>query len=463
MLKVKLPSTIAFLSLWIISASYGASSNEIHEFTLDNGLQILVKEDHRAPVAVSQVWYKIGSSYEQEGKTGLSHLLEHMMFKGTQRIGPGEFSRIMAENGANENAFTSTDYTAYFQTIEKSRLAISFELEADRMRNLRLNADEFAKERQVVIEERRTRTEDKPTSYAYETFMATAYQTSPYHNPIIGWMADLEQITVEDLAQWYRQWYAPNNAVLVVIGDVNHQEVYQLAKKYFGPLQASPLTAVQARPEVVQHGMKRVIVNRPAEVPYLVMGYKAPSLKFAQHAWEPYALTVLAYVLDGGESARFSKNLVRGQAIATSTGASYDISSRLETLFLFYGTPAQNRSLSELEQAIRTEITKVQQTLVDKTELERIKAQLVASEVYELDSMFYQGMKIGMLASIGMDYTLWDSYINKISEITPEQIQAVARKYLVDNGLTVAELHPLPLDEQHPIAAETEYEHQHIR
>lgn len=420
----------------------------IQEFKLDNGLKILVKEDHRAPVAVSQVWYKVGSSYEQEGKTGLSHMLEHMMFKGTEKVGPGEFSRIMAENGASENAFTSTDYTAYFQRIEKSRLAISFELEADRMRNLRLDPEHFAKERQVVIEERRTRTEDKPTSYTYESFLATAYQTNPYHHPIIGWMADLDNLQLADLADWYRQWYAPNNATLVVVGDVDAQEVLALAKQYFGPLEPSPAKTPVTRPEVKQLGMKQITVKRPAEVPYLLMGYKVPSLNTTEENWEPYALTVLAYLLDGGDSARLSKNLVRGQEIATSAGAGYDATTRLEELFLFSGTPTQEHSVDKLEQAIRAEIQKLQDYPVDKTELERIKAQLVAAEIYEQDSMFYQGMKIGMLATTGQDYRLWDHYVENIGKITPEQVQAVAKKYLVDDGLTIARLDPQPLSDQ---------------
>ena len=380
-------------------------AGEVHEFTLDNGLKLIVKEDHRAPVVVSQVWYKVGASYEQEGKTGLSHMLEHMMFKGTKKHPPGEFSRIMSVNGASENAFTGTDYTAYFQTIEKSRLYLSFELEADRMRNLVLTEKEFIKERQVVAEERRTRTEDRPTSLSYEYFMATAYQTSPYHNPVIGWMNDIQNYTVADLQAWYKRWYAPNNATLVVVGDVEPQAVLALAKQYFGVLKPIHIIPPNHRPEVKQLGIKRITVKLPAKLPYLIMGYKTPVLKnlTPENQWQAYALEVLANILDGGDSARLSKHLIRGQQIATSVGVGYDQFSRLTELFTLSGIPTKDHSIIELETALRKQIKQLQTMRVDTAELERVKTQIRASKVYELDSIFYQGMKIGLLETVGLN------------------------------------------------------------
>ncbi|MCG6934773.1 MAG: insulinase family protein, partial [Proteobacteria bacterium] len=262
---------------------------QVHEFTLANGMKVLVKEDHRAPVVVTQVWYKVGSSYEHNGITGISHVLEHMMFKGTDKHGPGEFSRIIAENGGSENAFTGADYTAYFQQLEKSRLPISFELEADRMRNLTLPEEEFKKEVAVVMEERRLRTEDKPRSLTLEQFYANAFVTSPYHHPIIGWMNDLENLTVSNLRSWYQRWYAPNNATLVVVGDVNAQEVLSLARQYFEPLKVDQITPVKPRLETEQRGPRRIVVKAPAKLPYLLMGYKVPVLNTASEEWEPYA------------------------------------------------------------------------------------------------------------------------------------------------------------------------------
>ena len=223
------------------------AGNGVHEYQLENGLKLIVKEDHRAPVMVSQVWYKVGASYEPDGITGVSHVLEHMMFKGTKTHPPGEFSRIIAENGGRENAFTSQDYTTYFQRMEASRLPISFELEADRMRRLQLQEEEFQKELRVVMEERRLRTDDKPTALTYEQFIATAYTASSYRSPTIGWMDDLENMTLTDLADWYRRWYAPNNATVVVVGDVDPDEVLRLARVYFGPLKPEKIEPPKPR------------------------------------------------------------------------------------------------------------------------------------------------------------------------------------------------------------------------
>ena len=359
----------------------------------------------------------------------------------------GEFNRIMAVNGADPNAFTVRDFTAYFQTLEKSRLPISFELEADRMRHLVLTAEEFAKEKQVVAEERRTRTEDKPTRHMFEHFRATAYQTSPYQNPIVGWMSDIQNYTLADLQAWYQRWYAPNNAIVVVVGDVEPQAVFALAKQYFGSLKPSELTPPLSRPEVEQFGLKRITVKLPAKLPYLAMGYKVPVLNTIAEAnrWEVYALEVLAYVLDGNKSSRFSKHLVRGQQIASRMSTSYNPFSRLEGLFTFSGMPTQAHTVADLETALRSQIQQLQTTLVDAAELERVKIQLRASQVYELDSVFYQGMKIGMLETVGLEWQLFDRYLDNIKAVTAEQVQAVARKYLIDQHLTVGVLEPQPL------------------
>ncbi len=418
-------------------------AGEVHEFTLDNGLKLIVKEDHRAPVAVSQVWYKVGNSYEQEGKTGLSHMLEHMMFKGTEKHSLGEFNRIMAINGASQNAFTGSDYTAYFQTLETSRLPISFEMEADRMRGLVLVEDEFVKEREVVKEERRTRTDDQPTSLLYEYFNATAYQTSPYQNPVIGWMSDIGNLQLADLQAWYQRWYAPNNATVVVVGDVEPQAVLQLAQQYFGHLQPSDIKSPNSRPEVEQFGMKRIKLKRPAKLPNLIMGYKVPVLATKPEPWEVYALEVLAYLLDGGDSTRLPKNLVRGQQIASSIGVGYNFFARLENLLIIQGIPTDNNTVEKLEAALYEQIKQLKDTLVEPQELTMVKTKLRAAQVYELDSLFYQGMKIGLLETIGLDWRIFDDYLANIKAVTAEQVQMVARKYLIEDHLTVAILEPI--------------------
>jgi zinc protease len=448
-----------FLYLQIILGSLLFSQfayAQTHEFMLDNGLKLLVKEDHRAPVVVSQVWYHVGASYEHTGITGLSHALEHMMFKGTKKYAPGEFSRIISDNGGNENAFTGMDYTAYFQTLEKSRLPISFELEADRMHNLTLPESEFLKEIEVVKEERRWRTDDDPQSFTDEVMMSTAFQTSPYRQPIIGWMNDLDNMTVAEMRNWYEQWYVPNNATLVVVGDVDAGEVYELAKKYFGPVPKGKTPVINPRSEFEQQGIKRVTVKRPAELPYLLMAYKTHPLSSALNdpekipEWEPYALEVLAGIMDGGNSARFSSKLVRSKEVAADISLDYSLISRLDNVLTISGIPANGYTIADLEQAIREEIENLKTTLVSASELDRVKAQVVAQDIYQRDSIFYQGMVIGIFETIGLSWQKADEYVDRIKAVTAEQIQKVAIKYLVDDHLTVAELVPLPLDPSAP-------------
>jgi zinc protease len=433
------------LTLMLVIMNQGHALASVHEYRLDNGLKLIVKEDHRAPVVVSQVWYKVGSSYEYNGITGVSHVLEHMMFKGTKKLGPGEFSRIISENGGRENAFTSRDYTAYFQRLEKNRLKISFELEADRMRGLLLPKEEFEKEVNVVMEERRLRTEDKPESLTYEQFNAVAYTSSPYRTPIIGWMDDLQNMRNEDLRAWYQKWYAPNNATVVVVGDVKPNEVLKLAKKYFASIKPSDIDPPKPQTEPEQAGVRRITVKAPAQHPYLIMGYKVPVLRTSENEWEPYALEVLAGILDGGNSSRIPSRIVRGSGLASSAGASYNMTSRLDNMFMFEISPAKNK-MKQAEQALHKEIQLLQEKLVSADELERIKAQVVADNVFERDSVFYQAMQIGTLETVGLGWKVMDEYVDRIKKVTAEQVREVARKYLVEDHLTVAVLNPLPIN-----------------
>ncbi|MDD4915543.1 MAG: pitrilysin family protein [Methylococcales bacterium] len=422
-----------------------AGIDKVHEHVFANGLKVLIKEDHRAPVVVSQVWYKVGSSYEHGGITGISHMLEHMMFKGTKLYPAGEFSRIIAENGGSENAFTGSDYTAYFQTMEKSRLEISFKLEADRMRNLDLKAEELKKELQVVTEERRMRTDDQPRAKTQEQFNATAFANNPYRNPVIGWPSDIANYKIEDLQEWYQQWYAPNNATLVVVGDVDAEQVVKLAEQYFAGLQPSDIVALKPQDEIEQIGVKRITVKAPAKLPYIMMGYKTPVLKTASPEWEAYALEVLAGVLDGGNSARLPARLIRGKEIAVSAGAGYDLTARMPELFTLEATPAEGHSVFELEYALQAEILQLKTDLISQEELQRIKAQVLAKDVYQKDSNFYQAMELGLLETVGLGWRKADEYVEKINLVTAEQVQEVARKYLIEDHLTIAYLDPQPI------------------
>jgi len=418
------------------------------ERQLANGLKILVKEDHRSPVVVSQVWYKVGSSYEPGGITGISHMLEHMMFKGTDKHPVGQFSKIIAENGGEENAFTGQDYTAYFQTMAADKLEVSLELEADRMRNLHLLPEELKKELEVVTEERRMRTEDNPQAKMQEHFNALAYSNSPYKHPVIGWPADIANYKVEDIQAWYQRWYAPNNATLVVTGDVQPADVFALAEKYFGPLKPSDIKPLKPQIEIEQLGTRRMTVKVPAKLPSIVMGYKVPVLKTAEHEWEAYALEVLAGVLDGGSSARLTSGLVRGKQIAVSAGAGYGLTSRLSDLFELEATPAEGKTLQDMESALKVEIKKLQTTLISEEELSRIKSQVLANAVYERDSNFYQAMQLGMLETVGLGWQKADEYVDKVNQVTAAQVQEVAKKYLIDDHLSIAYLEPLPINSQ---------------
>lgn len=432
-----------FLALFIASSSaYAAAAKE---YMLKNGMKVVVKEDRRAPTVAHMVWYGIGSMDEVNGKTGVAHVLEHMMFKGTKALKPGEFSRKVAALGGRENAFTGKDYTAYYQQIERSRLQEVMALEADRMANLVFDAKEFAQEIRVVMEERRLRTEDQPLAIVNEALNAAAFVAHPYHHPIVGWMNDLENMTVEDTKEWYDNWYAPNNAVLVVTGDVDAQKVYELAQKYYGRLPREKLPPRKPQDEPVQRGMRRVTVKAPAENPYVALAFKAPTLRDVEKDDDAYALDVLAAVLDGYDNARLNASLVRTERVANSAGAGYSNFSRGPSLFILDGTPAQGVTTEQLEKRLRAEVDRVAKEGVSAEELDRVKTQLVASQIYKRDSIFGQAMEIGSMEMVGISHQKMDRIIEKLKAVTPAQVQAVAQKYFTNDTLTVATLEPLPL------------------
>jgi zinc protease len=435
---------LIFVAL-LLGWSQNTAHAETFERTLANGLKVVVKEDHRAPVVVQQIWYKVGSMDEVSGTTGVAHALEHMMFKGTKSVPAGEFSRRIAAAGGRENAFTNSDYTAYFQQLDKSRLPLAMKLESDRMHNLNLTAKEFGKEIKVVMEERRMRTDDEPQSLMNEIMMATIYEEHPYHHPVIGWMSDLEAMTVNDVRNWYQRWYAPNNATLVVAGDVKADEVFALAQRYYGGIPRKVLPARRQYTEPKQVGIKRLVVKAPAELPQLVMAYQAPALRDPKQDWKPYALEMLAGVLDGNESARLNQHLVREQQVASTVGADYDPESRGPSLFTLEATPSTGKTVQDAEAALRAEIALLVKNGVAEDELKRVKAQVMAAEVYKLDSVFYQAMQIGQLESIGLGYPAIPVMLEKLQQVTAAQVQQVAAEFLRDDDLTVAVLDPQPL------------------
>lgn len=423
---------------------------QVYDHKLSNGMRVIIKEDHRAPVLVSQIWYRAGSMDELNGTTGVAHVLEHMMFKGTREVPAGEFSKLVAAAGGRENAFTSRDYTAYFEQLQVDRLDLALKLEADRMQNLILQPKEFEQEIKVVMEERRMRTDDKPQALVYENLMAAAYTVNPYHHPVIGWMTDLENMKTADALDWYRRWYAPNNATLVIVGDVKPEAVLKRVQHYFGKIRPAKLAERRPQTEPEQRGIRRVSVKAPAKLPYLSMGYHAPALLDPEKDSDPYALEVLAGVLDGNASARLNQSLVRQQQIANSVGAGYDLIARGPSMFIFDGAPVEGKTVAELEAAIRAEIEKIKKDGVSEDELQRVKAQVIAAQVYQRDSMFYQAMLIGEVVTAGLPLNTLETKLEKLKAVTAAQVQEAARKYLVDDRLTVAVLDPQPLDAAKP-------------
>lgn len=432
---------VILIGMLISSLTY-ADTNTF-EHTLDNGLKVIVREDHRSPIFVTQVWYRVGSIDEPQGITGVSHVVEHMMFKGSKKQAPGEFARTIASYGGDNNAFTSSDYTAYFEVLSAPLLPLSLELEADRMQNLLLDKTEFEKEIKVVMEERRLRTDDNPNAQLGERFNAVANMNS-YGQPVIGWMYDLEQLTINDVETWYKKWYVPNNATLVVVGDVKADDVFSLTEKFFGDIPGDKLSIPKTITTADNPGERRLSVTLNANVPSLILGFNVPVVRTAKTLWEPYALAMLSNVLSGSNSARFATDLVRKQEIATNANASYNPFSRGDNLFILSGTPNIERGIStqKLESAFWSQIEKIKQHPPSEKELAKIKAQVISELVYTRDSIEEQASIIGTLESVGLSWKLMDQQLALLSAITPQQIQTVAKKYLVKERSTTAILNP---------------------
>jgi zinc protease len=420
-----------------------SSTINTHKYQLDNGLTLIVRPDHRAPLATMQVWYKVGSTYETNGYTGLSHFLEHMMFKGTKHNPGSTFADTIYGLGGHLNAFAYFDYTGYWQTLPAQYLEAAFVLEADRMQHLIVDDEAiFEKEKQVILEERRMRVDDQPIALTYERFLATAFNSSPYRVLPIGWHEDIAATTLDDVKNWYDTWYAPNNAIVVVIGDVHPDAVYELAQEYFGDINEKKLPPLKPQPEVQPLGQKRITVNVPATLPYLIMGFHVPVLNSTQELWEPAALTLLSSILDGGQSARFSKELIRNQRVASVASTDYDPFFRNAYLFTLSAVPATGVGIYQLEAALLEQIALLKQNLVSEQELNRARKQIMATEIYKLDSIEAQADEIGSLESVGLPWDMGNEFLQELLIITPEQIQQVAQKYLDPEYMTVAILKP---------------------
>ncbi|MBE9400783.1 insulinase family protein [Acinetobacter albensis] len=406
------------------------------ETTLKNGLKVIIREDHRSPMVMTQIWYAVGSSDESGNLLGISHILEHMMFKGTQKVPNDEFTRLSRMYGGSINASTFTNYTNYYQLYPKIYFPLALELEADRMRNLLLRQQDFEPEVKVVMEERRLRTDDNPRSLAFERFKWIAYPTSHYRQPVIGHMKNLQNIQLKDVKKWYQDWYTPNNAVLIIVGDVDAENALRQVQKYFGDI---PSRNTPPRNDVLEFdrvGYRHMELNLAVKVPNLYMAWNVRSLATAKNPQDAYALTIIKNVLDGGISSRLQDRLVRDKKVLTALSVSYDPYNRGDSLFSVSALPADGISLQEAEKAIQDEINILKTELIQPKEVERVTAKFVANLIYSQDDIVGQSKMIGNLEINGLSYRLIDQLPQHFETVTPQDIQRVANIYFVRDNLS---------------------------
>jgi len=449
---------LLLFGLLFMPPSEAGLREQVFETVLPNGLKVILLENHKSPLVTFQVWYRVGSRNEPWGKTGMTHVLEHMMFKGTEKTGPEEFSRIIQENGGNDNAFTSRDYTAYFQNLSSDRIQVSLDLESDRMQNLLLREEDFRTERMVVMEERRLRTEDNPTGVLVEQLQASAFQVHPYRWPIIGRMEDLKRLTLDDLKEYYKTYYNPSNAFLVVVGDFKKEELLPRIAKAFSSYSKGVAPNQERDKEPFQMGERRIFVKKEAQLPTILMAYHVPNL----HDPDSYVLEVIATLLSGGKSSRLYQNLVREKKLVLRADADYSLLSHDPYLFYLSAEPLPNKVNAEVEKALDQEIERLQRELVSERELEKVKNQMEASFIFGQDSIFYQAMVLAQ-HEIAFGWRAIDDYLPSIRKVTPEDIQRVAKKYLISDNRTVGILIPLPPKEGKPLPEGTSIKEKIIR
>lgn len=431
---------LAFVFMLVLLSSFSeiSFSASVQETVLDNGLKVLLLEDHKSPAVTFQVWYRVGSRNEQDGKSGLAHFLEHMLFKGTPSTGPEQYSRIIAKNGGQANAFTTADVTVYFATMSRDKIQIQLELEADRMVNALLDEKFFEAEKRVIQEERRLRVDDNPIAALGEVAGAIAYMVHPYRRPVIGWMHDIENLTRQDLVDFYKLYYSPNNAFIVVTGDFSSEEILPKIKAAYGkiPRGAAPPN-VQAE-EPPQRGERRTTLKKEAELPFVMTYYHAPNLKSA----DSFALDLLTVILAGGRSSRLHQDLVYQKRLVRGIDADYSGASVDPTVFSVTAQLLPGKEPGPIQQEIDSLIEKIKGELVTERELNKAKNQVEAAFIFGRDSIFGQAMKIGFYEAAG-DWRLMDRYIEGIRKVSREDIRRVAKQYLDRDRRTVGTLIPV--------------------
>jgi zinc protease len=412
--------------------------DKVVEHKLSNGLKVLLLREARAPIITLQVWYRVGSRNECLGKTGISHLCEHLMFKGTAKYGPKYFSQEVQKVGGTDNAFTSRNYTAYFETGPKEQLRHWLEMEADRMRGINVDQKAFNTEKNVVLEERRLRTEDDPVSFMQEATMAATFEAHPYQWPVIGWLHDIDSISLEDYQNYYHRYYLPNNCTLVVVGDIDPKAALDQIEATFGQLPAGPEPPKVTAKEPKHYGPCRVEVYREAQFPSILINYHVPNWQSA----DAYPLELLARVLSQGRSSRLYHDLVYQQKLALEADADYSFDTTDPFVFSLYAQPMPGKTVSQVEAALEAEIKRLQTELVGPKELQKAKNQVAASFYMAMDSIFYRAMLLGRTETVA-HWTLLKDFIPKMQQVTSEQIREVAKKYLVPDSRTVGILVPI--------------------
>ena len=461
-------TAFAFSALFVFAAHNSASAQTLspaaaavqpQQFTLANGMTLIVKPDRRAPTVAHMLWVRVGSMDEVDGTSGVAHVLEHMMFKGTPNLKPGEFSRRIAALGGRENAFTSRDTTAYHQQIPANRLEEVMQLESDRFANTQWDDDEFKREIEVVKEERRMRTEDSPRAQLYEAANAVTFTAAPYRRPIVGWMSDLDAMVPDDVRNFYRKWYVPSNAAVVIAGDVDVAQVKALADKYYGAIPAAATPLRKPRVEPVQAGVRRLEHKASASQAYVSLMFKVPQLDASGFAEVPagtsppsasqdaLALTVLSAVLDGYSGARLDRALTQGEGrVADSSGAHNGLLGRGPQVFTLDGVPAKDKTPQQVMDALRQQVTKIAREGVNEVELNRVKTQWVASEIYKLDALFSQARELGSNWINGFPLDASARLVAQLRKVSAAEVQSVASRYFGDDQMTQAVLVPQPMD-----------------
>src|SRR5882672_1656793 len=431
--------SVLLLTVLLLAASAAPAADRVVASTLDNGLRVLLLEDHRSPIVSFQVWYRVGSRDEQRGATGIAHFLEHMMFKGTPTRGPKQFARLVEENGGQDNAFTSQDVTSYFVDIAADKLDLVIELEADRMQNLTLDPKQIASEREVVIEERRTRTEDDPGGFLGEEVGSIAFKAHPYGYPIIGWMEDIKRITPDEIRAFYKTYYVPNNAIVVAVGDFKAPETLEKIRRRFGRIARGRVPPPVVAVEPPQNGERRVAVRKQAELPIVYLAWHVPN----QRSNDAPALEVLSTILAGGRASRLYRDLVYQRQLALEAGGDYSYFSIDPNLFWFWATPMPEQPVETLEKELLGHMDRLKTEPITDEELTRAKNQIEAAMVFQEDSIHRRASLIARFEVIG-GFALMDGFIGRIRAVSAADLTRVANTWFGSDKKSIGVLQPKP-------------------